>query len=234
MHERLGWIRSNSPLISNSSPVQNLQIHLQFFYVYKYPCKIFNVLTNMLRKYNHKILPHNITVGPESKKNMQDILFKKITVGKQTPHFYYYVWKFICVLHVKELAQIFVLDVQGTPSGEAFIQMDTELSAETAALSKSKKLMFMNGRKCQVDVIQCSGQDMSFVLTTGLSSPPARHQSTIQQVPTFNTTPFILPPATCQLIPPNRRTVLANPANSQHIITPGNTLLHYLIHYYTS
>ena len=57
---------------------------------------------------------------------------------------------------------------QGAPSGEAFIQMDTEHSAEVAALTKSKKPYVINGRKRFVEVLQCSGDDMNVVLMTGL------------------------------------------------------------------
>lgn len=58
--------------------------------------------------------------------------------------------------------------VQGAPSGEAFIQMDSEYSAEVAAHTKSKKSYVINGRKRVVEVLQCSGDDMNVVLTTGL------------------------------------------------------------------
>jgi epithelial splicing regulatory protein 1/2 len=63
---------------------------------------------------------------------------------------------------------------QGTPSGEAFIQMNSEQTAEVSALAKHKKFMFMNNKKRYIEVIQCSGEDMNLVLTNGLAAglPP--------------------------------------------------------------
>jgi len=62
--------------------------------------------------------------------------------------------------------------IQGSPSGEAFIQMDSERSAESSALTKNKKLMFVAGHRRYVEVIQCSGDEMAVVLQHGLPAPP--------------------------------------------------------------
>ena len=59
---------------------------------------------------------------------------------------------------------------QGTPSGEAFIQMDCEPSAEAATLTKHRKFMINNNKRRYIEVLQCSGEDMNLVLTSGL--PP--------------------------------------------------------------
>jgi len=61
--------------------------------------------------------------------------------------------------------------VQGLPSGEAFIQMDSEYAAELAATTKTRKLYVINGAKRYVDVIQCCGDDMNVALNNGLSPP---------------------------------------------------------------
>ena len=61
--------------------------------------------------------------------------------------------------------------VQGSPSGEAFIQMDSEYAAELASTTKTRKLYVINGAKRYVDVIQCSGDDMNVALNTGLAPP---------------------------------------------------------------
>lgn len=58
--------------------------------------------------------------------------------------------------------------LQGSPSGEAFIQMDSELAAESAAINRHKKFMLLagpQGRKRYIEVFQCSSADMSVVLT---------------------------------------------------------------------
>jgi len=62
-----------------------------------------------------------------------------------------------------------VYNAQGTPSGEAFIQMDCERSSELSALTKHKKFMLIQGKKRYIEVIQCSGEDMNLVLTNGLN-----------------------------------------------------------------
>jgi epithelial splicing regulatory protein 1/2 len=64
-----------------------------------------------------------------------------------------------------------IYNAEGTPSGEAFIQMDSEASAESASMSKNKKLMFVGSKRRYVDVIQCSGDEMSVVLQQGLPAP---------------------------------------------------------------
>jgi len=65
----------------------------------------------------------------------------------------------------------FTCGMQGTPSGEAFIQMDSEKSAESTALTKNRKLMFVGGTRRYVEVIQCSGDEMALVLQQGLPAP---------------------------------------------------------------
>ena len=62
---------------------------------------------------------------------------------------------------------------QGTPSGEAFIQMDSEQSAEQAAVNKHKKFMFIGAKKRYIEVLQSSGEDMNLVLTTGVNALPS-------------------------------------------------------------
>ena len=71
--------------------------------------------------------------------------------------------------------------MQGTPSGEAFIQMDSEKSAESTALTKNKKLMFVGGNRRYVDVIQCSGDEMAVVLQQGLPAPAPAPLSSVPQ-----------------------------------------------------
>lgn len=61
-----------------------------------------------------------------------------------------------------------VYNAAGSPSGEAFIQMDSELAAESAAINRHKKFMLLagpQGRKRYIEVFQCSSADMSVVLT---------------------------------------------------------------------
>jgi len=89
--------------------------------------------------------------------------------------------------------------VQGTPSGEAFIQMDSERSAESSALTKNKKLMFVGGHRRYVDVIQCSGDEMALVLQQGLPAPLA---SLPQSPASMHAAATVLPTAFWSLPPP--------------------------------
>lgn len=68
------------------------------------------------------------------------------------------------IYHLLSLAPNF----QGTPSGEAFIQMESELAAESTAVNRHKKFMLLagigGGKKRYIEVFQCSSNDMSVVL----------------------------------------------------------------------
>jgi epithelial splicing regulatory protein 1/2 len=61
-----------------------------------------------------------------------------------------------------------MLMFQGQPSGEAFIQMDSEQSAFLAAQQKHHRYMIFGKKQRYIEVFQCSGEDMSFVLTGGI------------------------------------------------------------------
>ena len=53
---------------------------------------------------------------------------------------------------------------QGQPSGEAFIQMNSEGASYNAATHKNNKYIFLNGKKRYIEVLQCSGEDMNHIL----------------------------------------------------------------------
>jgi len=58
-----------------------------------------------------------------------------------------------------------VFNAQGQPSGEAFIQMDSEASAFGASNIKHHLYMVFGKKKRYIEVFQCSGEDMNVVLT---------------------------------------------------------------------
>lgn len=62
--------------------------------------------------------------------------------------------------------------LQGQPSGEAFIQMDSEHSAFVAAQQRHHKYMIFGKKQRYIEVFQVSGEDMNLVLTGGI--PPQR------------------------------------------------------------
>ncbi|XP_023947834.2 RNA-binding protein fusilli-like [Bicyclus anynana] len=58
----------------------------------------------------------------------------------------------------------------GYPSGEAFIQMDSENSAFMCAQQKHRQCMSFGKKQRCIEVLQCSGDDMNLVLTGGVTS----------------------------------------------------------------
>ncbi|XP_022906972.1 RNA-binding protein fusilli isoform X2 [Onthophagus taurus] len=64
-----------------------------------------------------------------------------------------------------------VYNAQGQPSGEAFIQMDSEKSAFITAQSKHHRYMTFGKKQRYIEVFQCSGEDMNLVLTGGIPAP---------------------------------------------------------------
>ena len=114
----------------------------------------------------------------------------------------------------------FAFMMQGAPSGEAFIQMDSEKSAESTALTKNKKLMFVNGIRRYVEVIQCSGDEMAVVLQHGLPAPAAATLSSVPQssASIHATNGAVLPTGFWSLPPPTAPTtdltVLLQQANT--------------------
>ncbi|XP_014473071.1 PREDICTED: RNA-binding protein fusilli isoform X2 [Dinoponera quadriceps] len=65
-----------------------------------------------------------------------------------------------------------VYNAQGQPSGEAFIQMDSETSAYACASQRHHRYMIFGKKQRYIEVFQCSGDDMSLVLT-GAVTPPS-------------------------------------------------------------
>eukprot|EP00096_Caligus_rogercresseyi_P001636 TRINITY_DN1272_c0_g1_i1.p1 TRINITY_DN1272_c0_g1~~TRINITY_DN1272_c0_g1_i1.p1 ORF type:complete len:517 (+),score=134.00 TRINITY_DN1272_c0_g1_i1:384-1934(+) len=65
-----------------------------------------------------------------------------------------------------------VYNSQGQPSGEAFIQMNSEQSASQAALFKHHKFMNFGKKQRYIEVFQCSGMDMNFFLTGAQQQQP--------------------------------------------------------------
>ncbi|XP_071547540.1 uncharacterized protein fus isoform X3 [Panulirus ornatus] len=61
-----------------------------------------------------------------------------------------------------------VYNAHGQPSGEAFIQMDSEHSAFLAAQQRHHRYMVFGKKQRYIEVFQCSGEDMNMVLTGGL------------------------------------------------------------------
>ncbi|XP_023033724.1 RNA-binding protein fusilli isoform X3 [Drosophila willistoni] len=71
-----------------------------------------------------------------------------------------------------------VINAQGQPSGEAFIQMDSEDSARLCAQRKHNQFMVFGKKFRYIEVFQCSGDDMNMVLNGGLASPVGAPQPT--------------------------------------------------------
>ncbi|XP_045023270.1 RNA-binding protein fusilli-like isoform X1 [Daphnia magna] len=99
-----------------------------------------------------------------------------------------------------------VYNAQGQPSGEAFIQMDSEQSSFQAAHQRHHRYMVFGKKQRYIEVFQCSGEDMHVVLTGGLALPstPATPKAllspggTLLPHQSYGTYPFGQPP---QIIP---------------------------------
>uniref|UniRef100_T1ILP7 RRM domain-containing protein n=1 Tax=Strigamia maritima TaxID=126957 RepID=T1ILP7_STRMM len=92
-----------------------------------------------------------------------------------------------------------VYNAQGQPSGEAFIQMDSETAACLSAQNRHHRYMVFGKKQRYIEVFQCSGEDMNLVLTggipqRGLGSPGG---GTILP-PHYGAYPYMQPP---QIIP---------------------------------
>jgi len=77
---------------------------------------------------------------------------------------------------------------QGQPSGEAFIQMDSEASAGNASAKMHNKYMELGKKKRYIEVFQCNADDMNLMLSAapliGMGPQP-------QPLPPFM--PFTMP-----------------------------------------
>lgn len=71
------------------------------------------------------------------------------------------------------LFHFFPFGFQGQPSGEAFIQMNSESSAFHAATQRHHQYMIFGKKQRYVEVFQCSGDDMNSILNNGQVSPKA-------------------------------------------------------------
>ncbi|XP_022818169.1 RNA-binding protein fusilli isoform X2 [Spodoptera litura] len=74
-----------------------------------------------------------------------------------------------------------VYNAQGHPSGEAFIQMDSEASAFLCAQQKHHRYMTFGKKQRYIEVFQCSGDDMNLVLTGGVT--PATSPKVLSPAP---------------------------------------------------
>uniref|UniRef100_A0A0A9YIV9 RNA-binding protein fusilli n=2 Tax=Lygus hesperus TaxID=30085 RepID=A0A0A9YIV9_LYGHE len=84
-----------------------------------------------------------------------------------------------------------VYNSQGQPSGEAFIQMDCETSAFSAAQLRHHRYMSFGKKQRYIEVFQCSGEDMNLVLSGGLAQPP--QLSPVAQMPPAPAKPMLSP-----------------------------------------
>jgi len=82
-----------------------------------------------------------------------------------------------------------VFNAQGQPSGEAFIQMDGEVSSHGASSNRHNRYMVIGKKQRYIEVLQCSGEDMSMVLTGGLAPPTTPAKSPLMSPGTRVTSP---------------------------------------------
>ncbi len=100
--------------------------------------------------------------------------------------------------------------------------MDSDQSAEIAALSKHKKFMFIGNKKRYIEVIQCSGEDMNMVLTNGMSGLPGGVPgAAVPTVPGMPAVPGVPPQA---VLPPPPTAVIPQ----RPLVSPGKYIALFL------
>ena len=80
--------------------------------------------------------------------------------------------------HIVQQGVHMIYNAHGQPSGEAFIQFDSELSSLNVSNFKNGKCMYFAGKKFYLEVIQCSGEEMNLVLMGFLPSNLTTFSST--------------------------------------------------------
>ncbi|CAF4529088.1 unnamed protein product [Rotaria sp. Silwood1] len=112
-----------------------------------------------------------------------------------------------------------VYNAHGQPSGEAFIQMNSEAASFNAAAHKNNKYLFFNGKKRYIEVIQCSGEDMNQILLGLVPSNLIPHN--VQRQPMFSPHRAgpLVPIATIapQMLPPTMPISLAAPSQTTSV-----------------
>ncbi|KAL1501512.1 hypothetical protein ABEB36_006819 [Hypothenemus hampei] len=96
-----------------------------------------------------------------------------------------------------------VYNAQGQPSGEAFIQMDSEQSAYVTAQQKHHRYMIFGKKQRYIEVFQCSGEDMNLVLTGGLPTPASPAKAAAPTPALLSTGGSMLPNPATMKFPPN-------------------------------
>lgn len=101
---------------------------------------------------------------------------------------------------------------QGQPSGEAFIQMDSEASAYACASQRHHRYMVYGKKQRYIEVFQCSGDDMNLVLTGAVTPPSTKallspgtlttQNPTLTHPPAPTSVPVPVPVPTAQPPPP--------------------------------
>ncbi|CAF4276786.1 unnamed protein product, partial [Adineta steineri] len=121
-----------------------------------------------------------------------------------------------------------VYNAHGQPSGEAFIQMNSEGASFNAATHKNNKYMFFNGKKRYIEVIQCSGEDMNHILLGLVPSNLIPTNIQRQTMYSSHRAPPGLPMSTLQpqMLPPSMPMSLGAPSQSSTIsISSGQPTL---------
>nr|XP_012234974.1 PREDICTED: RNA-binding protein fusilli isoform X1 [Linepithema humile] len=88
-----------------------------------------------------------------------------------------------------------VYNAQGQPSGEAFIQMDSEASAYACASQRHHRYMIYGKKQRYIEVFQCSGDDMNLVLTGAVTPPSTKALLSPGTLTTQTPATFTHPPA---------------------------------------
>ncbi|XP_033231129.1 RNA-binding protein fusilli isoform X3 [Belonocnema kinseyi] len=95
-----------------------------------------------------------------------------------------------------------VYNTQGQPSGEAFIQMNSEGSAYACASQRHHRYMIFGKKQRYIEVFQCSGEDMNLVLTGPTPTKPLLSPGGTMMPPPLATAAMFQPPPSLPAFPP--------------------------------
>lgn len=112
-----------------------------------------------------------------------------------------------------------VFNAHGQPSGEAFIQMDSETSSYNASMHKNNKYLFFNGKKRFIEVLQCSGEEMNQILLGLVPSNLIPNNVQRQSVYSSHRAASIVPMSTVStgMIPSTMSLPMGNGSNSTNV-----------------
>uniref|UniRef100_A0A1W7RAH2 RNA-binding protein fusilli n=1 Tax=Hadrurus spadix TaxID=141984 RepID=A0A1W7RAH2_9SCOR len=141
------------------------------------------------------ILPNQLIPPPTTRKDC--IRLRGLPYEAQVEHILEFLGEFAKNIVLQGVHMVY--NAQAQPSGEAFIQMDSETSAYMAAQQRHHRYMIYRKKQRYIEVFQCSSDDMNLLMTGGLPVQRSLLSPSSNVLPAaYNTYPYIQP---AQILP---------------------------------